>query len=79
MKARVESPVRERGVPEVVAGLRGELERRNIDLVYCPDGAAALVYLLSRIPAGATVMNGGSTTLKQIGRASCRERVSFLV
>jgi hypothetical protein len=63
----VESPARERGVPEAVAGLRRELGRRGIDLVYCADGAAALALLLSRIPAGATVMNGGSTTLKQIG------------
>ncbi|HLQ01631.1 MAG TPA: lactate utilization protein, partial [Burkholderiales bacterium] len=31
------------------------------------DGASAVAYLLSRIPAGATVMNGGSTTLEQIG------------
>jgi len=47
--------------------LRRELERRGIELAYCADGAAALAYLLSRIPAGATVMNGGSTTLGQIG------------
>ncbi len=67
MSVRVPSPARERGVPEAVAGLRRELERRGIDLVYCADGAAALAYLLSRIPAGATVMNGGSTTLEQIG------------
>ena len=57
----------EHGVPEVVARLRNELQRRGIDLMYCADGAAALEYLLSRIPAGATVMNGGSTTLEQIG------------
>jgi hypothetical protein len=55
------------GVPDAVARLKHELKRRNIDLAYCPDGAAALAYLLSRIPAGATVMNGGSTTLEQIG------------
>ncbi len=67
MSVRVQSPALGRGLPEAVAGLRRELERRGIDLVYCPDGAAALAYLLSRIPAGATVMNGGSTTLEQIG------------
>ena len=55
------------GVPDAVARLEHELKRRNIDLVYCADGAAAVAYLLSRIPAGATVMNGGSTTLEQIG------------
>lgn len=57
----------EQGVPAAVARVRGELQRRGIDSVYCADGAAAVAYLLSRIPAGATVMNGGSTTLKQIG------------
>jgi len=55
------------GIPEAVARLRHELRRRGIDLAYCADGAAALEYLLSRIPAGATVMNGGSHTLEQIG------------
>ena len=54
-------------VPEAVARLRVGLKGRGIDLVYCADGAAARDYLLSRIPAGATVMNGGSTTLEQIG------------
>lgn len=38
-----------------------------MDLLYFGDGAAALEFLLSRIPAGATVMNGGSKTLEQIG------------
>jgi hypothetical protein len=53
--------------PETAARLQQELRRRGIEFVYCADGAAALAFLLSRIPAGATVMNGGSTTLKQIG------------
>lgn len=53
--------------PEVVVRLRSELQRRGMDLVYCADGTAAREFLLSRIPAGATVMNGGSTTLDQIG------------
>ena len=57
----------EHGAPEAIARLRHELQRRGIDLVYCADGAAALEYLLSRVPAGATVMNGGSHTLEQIG------------
>jgi hypothetical protein len=55
------------GVPDAVARLKHELGRRGIDLAYCADGASALAWLLSRIPAGATVMNGGSTTLEQIG------------
>ena len=55
------------GAPEAVVKLRHGLARRGIDCVYCPDGQAALELLLSRIPAGATVMNGGSSTLKQIG------------
>lgn len=61
------SPAAVEGVPDAVARLRQELRRRGIDLVYRDDCAAALEYLLSRIPAGATVMNGGSTTLEQIG------------
>src|SRR5260221_14607466 len=67
MDARIEPPARDEGMPQAVAGLKHELKRRNIDLVYCPDGAAAVAYLLSRIPAGASVMNGGSTTPEQIG------------
>ena len=55
------------GAPEDIVRLKGELERRGIDLVYFADGAGARDYLLSRIPAGAAVMNGGSTTLEQIG------------
>jgi L-lactate utilization protein LutB len=55
------------GVPDAVARLKHELERRGIDLAYCADGASAVAFLRSRIPAGATVMNGGSTTLEQIG------------
>jgi hypothetical protein len=50
-----------------VVRLRHELARRNIECVYVPNGAAALEFLLERIPAGTTVMNGGSTTLEQIG------------
>ena len=67
MEARIQPPGRDKAMPEAVAGLKHELGRRGIDLAYCADGASALAYLLSRIPAGATVMNGGSTTLEQIG------------
>ena len=67
MDARIQPPVRDRGMPQEIAGLKHELERRGIDLAYCADGASAVAFLLSRIPAGATVMNGGSTTLERIG------------
>ncbi len=67
MDARIQPPARDKGMPQAVAGLKHELERRGIALAYCADGASAVAYLLSRIPAGATVMNGGSTTLEQIG------------
>ena len=67
MEARIQPPGRDKAMPQAVAGLEHELGRRGIDLAYCADGASALAFLLSRIPAGATVMNGGSTTLEQIG------------
>ena len=67
MEARIQPPGRGKGKPEAVAALEHELGRRGIDLAYCADGASAVAYVLSRIPAGATVMNGGSTTLEQIG------------
>jgi hypothetical protein len=67
MEVRIQPPVRDGGMPEAIAGLKHELGRRGIALAYCADGATALAFLLSRIPAGATVMNGGSTTLEQIG------------
>ena len=67
MDERIQPPVRDRDVPQAVAALKHELARRGIALEYCADGASALAFLLSRIPAGATVMNGGSTTLEQIG------------
>jgi len=67
MDARIRPPARDEGMPQAVAGLKHELARRGIALAYCADGASALAFLLSRIPAGAAVMNGGSTTLEQIG------------
>ncbi len=67
MDTPIRPPARNEGMPPAVAGLKRELARRGIDLAYCADGASALAFLLSRIPAGATVMNGGSTTLEQIG------------
>jgi len=67
MDARIQPPALDEGMPQAVAGLKRELARRGIDLAYRADGASALAFLLSRIPAGATVMNGGSTTLERIG------------
>ena len=67
MDAPIQPPALDGAMPRAVAGLKHELARRGMDLEYCADGAAALAFLLSRSPAGATVMNGGSTTLEQIG------------
>lgn len=68
MSARTASQARAaESAPDAIVRLKGELKRRNIDLVYFADGASARDYLLSRIPAGSAVMNGGSTTLEQIG------------
>src|SRR5207248_1005770 len=53
MKAPIQPPALDGGMPQAVAGLKRELARRGIDLAYRADGA--------------TVMNGGSTTLEQIG------------
>jgi hypothetical protein len=64
MNTPVEPPV---AMPEAVARLKRELARRNMDLVYCANADAGREYVLSRIPHGATVMNGGSETLVQIG------------
>jgi LUD domain len=59
---------------EALARLGRELARRGMDFVYCADGKSALDLLLSRIPAGATVMNGGSSTLKAIGFLAALEK-----
>jgi len=53
--------------PDQVRRLKDALARRGIGLVYFPDGRGALQYLLDQIPAGASVMNGGSATLESIG------------
>ncbi len=52
--------------PEIVA-LIDALAERNIEGLYCESGAAARKLVLSLIPNTATVMNGGSETLKSIG------------
>ena len=53
--------------PDRVLKLKSALERRGIGLVYVPDGAAALRYVLEQIPRGAAVMSGGSETLRSLG------------
>lgn len=50
-----------------VGELARVLERRGISVVSVADGTAALRYVLERIPRGATVMNGGSSTVRAIG------------
>ena len=47
--------------------LGAALVARGIGFHYAADRAAALAYLQQRIPAGASVMNGGSATLEEIG------------
>jgi len=47
--------------------LAAALGARGIGFHYAADRGAALAYLRSRIPPGASVMNGGSATLEEIG------------
>jgi L-lactate utilization protein LutB len=47
--------------------LGAALASRGIALVHAADGRAALRHLVERIPPGASVMNGGSATLEEIG------------
>jgi L-lactate utilization protein LutB len=47
--------------------LKAALAGRGIELLHAADGAEALRLVLERIPKGATVMNGGSATLEDIG------------
>lgn len=51
----------------MIEQLKQALASRGIGFEYVADAAAARDYLLKRIPAGARVMTGGSTTLEQIG------------
>lgn len=43
------------------------IERRNIDVTVCETDDEARKYLVNRIPANVSVMNGRSTTLQEIG------------
>ena len=47
--------------------LKAALASRGIELLHAGDGRDALRLVLERIPKGATVMNGGSATLEDIG------------
>ncbi|HET7362132.1 MAG TPA: lactate utilization protein [Burkholderiales bacterium] len=47
--------------------LAAALASRGIGFHYAADRGAALDYLRRRIPPGAAVMNGGSSTLEEIG------------
>ena len=47
--------------------LKAALASRGIELLHAADGREALRLVLERIPKGATVMNGGSATLEDIG------------
>ena len=50
-----------------IAALASALERRGMRLEYFDDPEGARRFVVDRIPAGATVMNGGSETLERIG------------
>lgn len=43
------------------------IEARNVRVILADTGAEALHAILDRIPAGAEVMNGSSTTRVEIG------------
>ena len=59
----LDRPADDATVEETVANL----EERGFDVVVVDDAADALDAVESRIPAGASVMNGHSTTLEEIG------------
>ena len=51
----------------MIEQLKAALASRGIELLHAADGREALRLVLERIPKGATVMNGGSATLEDIG------------
>ena len=51
----------------MIETLRAALARRGIELLHARDRHEALQLVLERIPKGASVMNGGSHTLEDIG------------
>lgn len=52
---------------EVVEKTMEGLKSRNIEAIFVENGAEALRKIKELIPAGASVMNGASVTLEQIG------------
>jgi LUD domain len=54
-------------MPEHIRLLKAALERRGMRLEYFAQPHAARQFVIGQIPAGATVMNGGSATLQRIG------------
>lgn len=65
---------------EDIAALRAALERRGMRCEYFAEAGAARAFVLSQLPEGATVMNGGSATLERIGllRALSEGRYDYL-
>ena len=51
------------------------MESRHFEAYYCVTREDALKKALELIPEGSVVAWGGSVTMNEIGRASCRERV----
>ena len=51
----------------MIEQLKRALAARGIELLHAADRREALRLVLERIPKGATVMNGGSHTLEEIG------------
>ena len=51
----------------MIEQLKAALASRGIELVHAADSREALRLVLERIPKDATVMNGGSATLEDIG------------
>lgn len=52
---------------ETLATVVSNVEERNISVTVCESGDQARSYLAEQIPQGATVMNGHSTTMEEIG------------
>ncbi|RZH68349.1 LUD domain-containing protein [Natrinema altunense] len=52
---------------ETIERVVSNVEDRNIEVTVVDDGAAARDHLRATLPAGATVMDGHSTTLEEIG------------
>lgn len=52
---------------ETIDKTKKSLEERNISVTVVESGADAFEFIKNMIPKGASVMNGSSTTLKQIG------------